>query len=909
MTTPHVIAENLQAGGSIQVAAVVNNYNLFETAGGEPTELTAQFDIVKSYLDQYEVSAALAILHKLEKEQLGRFTPYTWYRFYALRGHAYRITGEINQAATDYFRAKQSQPDLDRAQALEVLACQLLDEGEKASRLANELRERFPHSGMIASLWLQSMPLIHSLDELESVIPANLRSDPEVLMGFAIAASQRADARTQGLARKALDASPNWVEAKIIWATSILIPYNHAELPVLSEDDCELIREARTCLAESIEIVRRASKPSQVAQLFLNLSAASQLLKDRDAADEVLKSARRLAPTDEQVLLQEARRLARGRKLGPAISILESATIEASPHIKLLLAQLRAKRGEGEDHKVALDVLRDSLEAAPVELLSSWLETMGKLYLITRDFDGAKRFLVGTEAVQGLSPLVRLTLIGWAEHHSENVEEAKRLSLDAFAQISDTSDPLEVVDAARLLEDVHELKFAFAAYRRIITPSSSISLIRHIFALALKDGAEDYVLTLGEELRKSGTKDLGVIEAELAVLEKRSPRRTMEFIQAILATESEGLLSRYLRMRLTHVGIHLNNPELIEKDADKLPQLDEIDERLAAAAVEAICRSDDPLRAVAFAYELARRDPDAERYHHAMIGSMGLLGGGKAQVIPVEERVGANSAVRLREIPSDTESWYVIEQTRAPKTTLNEIAIDSRLGQAIVGKTIDDEVEFEESLGSTRRVKIVKLLHKFVFRYQDCIENLPNRFPDQSLLKVFHVNEKASPQDAFAEMLTFMGKMSQREDDAAAMYRDQSITLQMLASAIGRSLCAAISLLAPKGYVIKCVPGSPDERERGLEAIRSSDAVVVEPTALVTAFLLNDSFGVDLFESIAQWPMRVLVAEQAIEDIERVQRDLSSGNDRLAQLESAAYGARILLRGNLSQNLPRSSRC
>ena len=90
VSQPHVNAEGLQAGGPIIITGVAHHHHYGYTTGGEPPEFTPTFDAVKGHLDQYEVSAALGILTKLEKDRAGSFTPYTWFRFYGLRGHAYR---------------------------------------------------------------------------------------------------------------------------------------------------------------------------------------------------------------------------------------------------------------------------------------------------------------------------------------------------------------------------------------------------------------------------------------------------------------------------------------------------------------------------------------------------------------------------------------------------------------------------------------------------------------------------------------------------------------------------------------------------------------------------------------------------------------------------------------------------
>src|SRR5207248_1782590 len=130
-----------------------------------------------------------------------------------------------------------------------------------------------------------------------------------------------------------------------------------------------------------------------------------------------------------------------------------------------------------------------------------------------------------------------------------------------------------------------------------------------------------------------------------------------------------------------------------------------------------------------------RRYPDSLHARQAMIRAMGLGERGPQAEIPVVEAIGVGTAVLLKDAFGNGTAWYLIEEGREIRPGLYEIAPDNPVAKAVLGKRAGDSVEISEPFGTVRRCVVEQTMHKWVFRFQRCIEELPTRFPEQQLFK------------------------------------------------------------------------------------------------------------------------------------------------------------------------------
>jgi hypothetical protein len=458
---------------------------------------------------------------------------------------------------------------------------------------------------------------------------------------------------------------------------------------------------------------------------------------------------------------------------------------------------------------------------------------------------------------------------------------ALRLATEAIADGTPDDDADDLRDLARLLVSLKRRDLSLAVFKRFVSAESPTPELLHALHIAASEGDEEYVLRLGQDLRQSGRYELGAIEAELAVLEESSLQKSAEFLASLLRDRSDDRLTRYLRMRQALLGIRADRADLIEKDPNRLPGLPEIDERLCEPVVHALRHTSHPLCAVEMAYGLMRKFPNSLHAHQAMILSV-LDPSSPAVGIPEVDRVLAGTAVRLKDMNSGEERWYVLEELEPPLPLLNEISATSEIAKIVVGHSSGDEVELPEAFGKPRRFVIAEILHRFIYRFRDCLDNLSRKFPHQQLFRVFKIRDDLPANEAFAEILETLDLGDRRDRNAIDDYKKLPMPLVLLAKRIGNSVLAAMqaAATADRGF-IRCSNGNPQEQEGGVSALQTASAVVFEQTAILTWCLLRTFFDVDVLSAIRQWTVERLVAERTMADLHELHRGLMSGHDRM----------------------------
>lgn len=853
-------------------------------AGDEPTDLNPQFDAVKAYIDGRQLQAAAAVLDRLEHEYAGRFTAYTWYRLFVFRGHVCRLRGQLNEAAAFYFRAKERRPDLENAQNMEVLGHLLLND-DKAFDLAAALREKYPSSALAASLYIQASPLSVPLEQLEEAAKLVPVESGEVMYGLAQAAHERGHyARAKSFAKRLVELDGKSIEAKTLWAASV-VQQHQGHTRVEDNTLRAELTNVRAALTECINAMRAESPPQLVAHQYINLAAATRLLGEQDAADELVGEAKRLAPDDEDVRFQYSYVLRRQGKADAALAELGVAISEAPPRRQLVWAQITAQGSGRSNLAAARDLLAANtgrLSDQPAVLQESWYQTLVKLQIALDSLDEAERLLQSHEGKQLLTPLCRGTWLAEITRQRGDAPFAAQLAKDALASASPELHRGEMQDLATIFERLEDTPAALEALKHATDAQSTWSEIGRVIALAWKLRDEDFILHLGAQLRNAGRIHVEVLEAEVSVSLAAGPSRAEAFLKQLLSEIPDGREARYLRMRLTHLGIHLGRMDLCEADPSRLPHLDEVEPQTFAPTVQALRYTSEPLRAMEFAYALVRKFPNKLESHMAMIASMGLPDDEHRPEIPAVDAAAVGTAVLVKDPADGKEQWYVIEDASDPQPTLNEVQRESEITKAVLGQAAGAEVDVREAFGTSRRLIVQRVVHKYRYRFEDCFHNLARRFPDQEFFKQFHVKEDAPPQEAFGEILAMFRKTQNRESEAVEMYRQHPFPLHMLAHMAGTSELGAMSLLLHSpNSLVRCCRGNTEEAAQASDALRNAETIVLEGQTLLTWFLLHEAYEIALWDHAVQWRGKIIIGESTFDDIRQVQEDLASGKDRM----------------------------
>src|SRR5262249_15353819 len=145
-----------------------------------------------------------------------------------------------------------------------------------------------------------------------------------------------------------------------------------------------------------------------------------------------------------------------------------------------------------------------------------------------------------------------------------------------------------------------------------------------------------------------------------------------------------------------------------------------------------------PTDAIRYAYEALRAHFDEEFAHGQFIAHFLHLSS-QLRELRVGGTAGAGMAVCYREEHEEVDRWVVIEDGADPILTLDEVGGDHPVSQALTGHQTGDTVILSGAGIQPRSATIRDVVHKYVYRFRDCINQYQVRFSGGSACQLIHV--------------------------------------------------------------------------------------------------------------------------------------------------------------------------
>jgi len=209
---------------------------------------------------------------------------------------------------------------------------------------------------------------------------------------------------------------------------------------------------------------------------------------------------------------------------------------------------------------------------------------------------------------------------------------------------------------------------------------------------------------------------------------------------------------------------------------------------------------------------------------------------------PSLDVVDVNSAVCYQEVAANEPRWVVLEDTNKPNGDFDEISSGSHLAQALMGKRVGDIAVVAKGHFQDRTAKILYILPKYVRRYQDTMAEMQVRFGAASSVESVRFGGP-DDMDLKKGVQTILDSVKRRADALRGLrqlYASKPMPLHLYGAEFdGNAYLSLADLALESGHEVKCNFGTAEEREQGLRALRTAQAVVVDITALATLRLLG----------------------------------------------------------------------
>ena len=839
------------------------------TAEEREDQFHLEIDEVQDHINSHSYQFAKLLIQRIRTRHWSQLTERHKFRLLTCLAVVAMGEDDWKRAGDLFLEARTHQPDDEKAQVNEVLAYQLFGECDKAFTAADKLREKYPTSERLFGIWVRNAPDTMTFTDVESAVPTNVAVEGEAAVSLAFRAMDSGDLVTaEKYARAATKSTPTW---STTWGTLGIIIFeqekNRSWMAYGFNNnyyDRAKLSEAQALFSTAVSCAKTEKSSIRLVEALLNRSRVNIFLDSEKEACADIDEAFRLLPEDPNVLIAYAQSYWLRGDARRAIEILRRGPTAIMPYnAQIMLAALLMERGSSGDYRDASE-LCSALAKEPDDMPPDFREHVIEVGLDafskdTRIHAGEgllSELPAGTVSKVGISTL-------WAKFHrlAGDSEKASSSADQAREALSENTSLHDIRRLAAELSELGRYKDALALWQRVAVPSVLSIDTHRLLECASRLERHDIMLETFRALRAAGVVDREMLEYEIGLLEMYDNESAIALLKQQIAISGDPKLT----LRLSLLGLQLDRSELIERDPSCLPSVDEVDPRTGLLAVQ-VLRCTDPMQAVQYAYELLRRHFDDIWAHRAFLAALAPFNPDPEISKPEIAEVGA--AVCYLENREQTHRWIIIEDSENPDAKLNEFASDHPTCQQILGKKVSEQFTLAEGV-QNRTAEIKQILSKYVYRYQDCMGQWQVRFPGTRDIQMVNIGAKVD--ESGLKNLDFSAiqrSVDQRFEDIVKtnqLYESQQITVHLVAKHLGTNVFEAMQHLASQLDVsVRCCIGSADERTEAARALRSSNTVVLEMSAIGSLFLL------DRLEILDAWSGDIIVSQSTVSKLRQM---------------------------------------
>lgn len=845
---------------------------------GDPVD--GEIDEAKRAIETKDFILGELLLNRLRSRFWDKLSDRQKYRVLGNLGAAFLGRREYARAAQFYLEAKRWQPSDEKARANEALAYQLLGEKAKAFVLAAKLREEFPSQPRPAAIWVNNAPSEIRVEQMEINLGAEVLEDFEVAIALAGRAFDNDDLeRALKYSRKAtslLSEHPyGWtlLGRALIRADMAETLSLYGAVPRIQ--DMERAREAENCLNRAIELSQEADFKEALVETLLERSHLHYLFGRNDLVERDVGTACGLLPDNPVVLGARAEMLRRHGDLDASISVLRKAVSMGETENVLSRLGLTLQQRKGlQDLEEAASIYTKLAEKTehPIGLRSLWLisaveclTTSGRL----KDANDLIDRFAMVDQFQFLCEILRaMAFLSSGDKDLANEATDRALSMMALGVDKDNVRLL-----AKTCFDLGRFRDSLPLWRKVATKRAWGSDVGHLLECLSRLEMHEEALGVCEELRKNNVAPAHVLDYELELLKDYDVRAAIRIMQERLSEHPE---ERFVRLRLSLLGLRLEMPELISAEPTLLPSREQVTPRVAQGVVQVLRLGNRPDDGLRFGYDILRRhwgDPDAHRTYLRAMHPYGPNPNTRSF-----ESVSVGAAVCYREEGDETHHWVIIEDLAGARPELGELSPDHAIARALIGKRVGDSFVVAEGSMQDRTGRVLQILDKYVYRYQDCMHNWQIRFPEaRDIESVRVIKADATGKEKFDPSVLLKSIDERHEFGTRVLeaYRLNPVPIQFVGAQFGLTAFeTTIEMARQPSAVVVCCRGGGQEREEAIADLCNAGGVVLESTAIATLALLG------VTNRIADWPSKLIVSQGTVNQLRGViskQRYFHSG--------------------------------
>jgi hypothetical protein len=786
-------------------------------------QLQKKFELIELHLKNGDRILSRYELEQIDQMSIASQTAKDRYLTHRLNAKYLMLIEEYEQAARTFLKAFDEQPELNQAMINRAVALELLGQKDEAWTQAEQLLTRGIKTEPLPAIAYRTAPKPHS----ESTIAYyndQLSTSEELNLVIAD------EARDEGRFEDSIAACDRVLQINASSARAYLLrAFANHSLAVQGDPN---LRRARLELSEQDYQSARDNESDRLpdslrADLFRNLGNV-QFLLDRpghsSSFEEAIRVARDKFPYVEQYLAY----LCACTEFEAARKVLQQYGIDDTQRNQRFLKLVVEKNHA--DTKDYANFIEDMLSLYQEGEFDRRDECLG--FVVQWSIDSGR----GQEAIARLNAIADIIdpfefhcCMAWLEHIEEDDVKAKKSASDAKLLISPVSPQKYIYLLGRLFVELGDDESALPVLEQAADWSRLTQETRSLLDCAQRLQKHDVMLEVCRTLRKNKSDTTQSRSLELQILYGYVPKEAQTLIHELVQEHPD---DRQLYAWLCYIETRLHG-KFAALDVTKLPLASEtsvFDSQRVLGPLLGACKFGE---AISYTYENLRCNQGDEIAHGRYMWIF-MQYAGMSDLSLDHTEVAAECAVLYREKDGELKSIIITNDLNGSRFD-GEISPDSELGKELIHKKLGDEVILSPLSLQPRVVKIEAILSKFVYRYQQVLQNFQVNFPHANTIQMLKVMDGDE-----LDVSLFKKSLEERRkhiDTILDLFKQNPLPISAFATWLGIEYRDAFEFLSTKPDIgIRCsqmeLNGSSRETPKVFDL--NSKSLVLDQSAVLT---------------------------------------------------------------------------
>jgi hypothetical protein len=754
-------------------------------------ELQTRFTKVESH-----IKADNRELAKYELEQIDaiptamRFAE-DRYLVHRLNAKYLMLIGEYDQAARRFLNAFDEQPELDQAMINRAIALELLGQKDEAWRQAEQLLAKGLRTEPLPALAYRLAPKPHS-ESTFAYYRQQLSTSED--LNLVIADQARIEGRLEDSV-----AACNHVLAISNRSSRAFLLRAFANHSLAMQGDQHLRRE-RLELAECDYQAARDNESERLpdnlrADLFRNLANVQFLIGRQDPSpsfEEAIRVARDKSPYVEQYLSYLCAR----SDFKTAGKMLDQYGIDPSQKNQRFLKLIIEKNNSqtSDDGRFITQMLAMYEEGE----FNRRDECLGFVVQWSIDGGQAKDAIASLNGIKDtIDPFEFHCCMAWLQHVEQDDTAAKNIALRAKSLMVADSPENYVYLLGSLFVELEDDENALPILEQAADWSRLTPETRSLLDCAQRLQKHDVMLEVCQTLRKNKSDNKQTRSLELQVLYGYVPNEAKSLIHELLQQHPD---DRQLYAWRCHIETRLNGfYDAI--DVTRLPLAYETTVFDSQRVIGPFLAAEKFGDAIRYAYEILRCNQGDEIAHGRYMWLFTEYAG-KSDLVLGRTEVTAECTVLYRESGQGTQSVTITADSNGSRFD-GEISPDSNLAKALIGAKACEQITLSERSLQPRVVTIEAVLSKYVYRYQQVMQNFQLNFPHANTIQMLTVMD--GDELNVSMFKKSLGERRKHVDFVVDLFKQNPLPVSALATWIGIEYREAFEYLSTNPEIgIRC---------------------------------------------------------------------------------------------------------